>query len=194
MSETKEHSDAHPDGSTRVHAGSGATGSGLLRWLGDALPVALSPREILLVAVLAGVLALAAGIGIVQGLAGYQRGVAAHLQEERDTLTELRTLAATVGPGGARPGSRTLASTLEELLSRSGMRDRVQLNPVTQAAAGRVQAMEIKAEQLTLDEMVRLVYILEGPDVPLVIDQFEVAPSFRDKELLRVSLRVLGQG
>jgi hypothetical protein len=54
--------------------------------------------------------------------------------------------------------------------------------------------MEIKAEQLTLDEIVRLVYTVESPDVPVLIEQFEVGPSFRDKELLRVSIRVLGQG
>lgn len=158
------------------------------------MPITLSPREKLLVALLAAGLVLAAGIGGFRALAGYQRNLAARLQADRDSLSELRTLDAEVARSGGRPGTRTLASTLEDLLGRSGIRDRVQLNPVTQADAGKAQAMEIKAEQLTLDEMVRLVYMMESPDVPLVIDQLEVAPSFRDKELLRVSLRVLGQG
>jgi hypothetical protein len=158
------------------------------------MPIMLSQREKLLLALAAGVLVLAAGIGGFQALAGYQRNLAARLQADRDSLSELRTLDADVARNGGRPGARTLASLLEDLLARSGIRDRVQLNPVTGADSGRLQAMEIKAEQLTLDEMVRLVYMMESPDVPLVIDQFEVAPSFRDKELLRVSLRVLGQG
>ncbi len=153
---------------------------------------ALSPREKLLVAAMGGLLLVAVGFGITGGLRAYQADVAARLKAERDSLAELRAL----GPQALRAGGapRTLAATLEDLLARSGVRDRVQLNPVTQATGSRVQAMEIKAEQLTLDEMVRLVYLMEGPDVPLVIDQFDVAPSFRDKELLRVSLRVLGQG
>jgi len=159
------------------------------------MPLTIGAREKMLLAVLAAVLVLAGGLWGLQQAVEYERDLAARLETDRASLSELRTLDEELEKlGGARLGSRTLASTLEDLLARAGLRDRVQLNPVTQSSTGRVQAMEIKAEQLTLDETVRLVYLLEGPDVPVAVDQLEIGPSFRDKELLRVSLRVLGQG
>jgi hypothetical protein len=159
------------------------------------MPVTIGPREKMLLALLGAVLVLAAGLWGLRQAVEFQRDLVARLETNRANLTELRALDGELEKlGGARLGSRTLASTLEDLMTRAGLRDRVQLNPVTQSASGKVQAMEIKAEQLTLDEMVRLVYMLEGPDVPVVVDQLEVGPSFRDKELLRVSIRVLGQG
>lgn len=154
----------------------------------------LSERERLLLGALAAVLVVAAALWGVLALGGYQRALAQQLDADRATLSELRALDAEVeGPAGQRQG-RSLAATLEDLLSRTGMRDRIQLNPVTQSGTSSVQAMEVKAEQLTLDEMVRLVYIMESPGVPVSIEQFDVGPSFRDKEMLRVSLRVLGPG
>jgi type II secretory pathway component PulM len=159
------------------------------------MPVTIGAREKMLLTLLGALLVLAAGLWGLRQAVEYQGDLAARLEANRANLTELRTLDADLEKlGGAKLGARTLASALEDLMGRAGLRDRVQLNPVTQSASGRVQAMEIKAEQLTLDEMVRLVYMLEGPDVPVVVDQLEVAPSFRDKEMLRVSVRVLGQG
>jgi hypothetical protein len=155
----------------------------------------LSERERLLLVVLAGVLGAAAVLWGLFALGGLQRGLEAELEANRATLTELRTLDAGLGgAGGPRAGNRSLAATMEDLLTRTGMRDRIQLNPVTQTGPGRVQAMEVKAEQLTLDEMVRLVYMMESPDTGVSIEQFEIGASFRDKEMLRVTLRVLGQG
>ena len=155
----------------------------------------LSERERLLLGALAAVLGVAALIWGLHGLGEYQRDLAAQLESNRATLIELRTLDAELGPaGGQKAGARSLAATMEDLLTRTGLRDRIQLNPVTQTGGGRVQAMEVKAEQLTLDEMARLVYMMESPDVSLSIEQFEIGTSYRDKELLRVTLRVLGQG
>jgi hypothetical protein len=156
----------------------------------------LSERERFLLLALTAVLLAAAALWGYRVLEAYQGGLTAQLDASRATLNELRTLDAAVErPGGAaRPPARSLAATMEDLLSRTGMRDRIQLNPVTQTGTGRIQAMEVKAEQLTLDELVRLVYMMESPDVPVTIEQFEIGPSFRDKEMLRVTMRVLGQG
>jgi len=155
----------------------------------------LSERERLLIGALGAVLVAAAALWGVQALRGYQRALAEQLDADRATLSELRALDAEVGGlAGQRQGAPSLAATLEDLLSRTGMRDRIQLNPVTQSGSNSIQAMEVKAEELTLDEMVRLVYIMEGPGVPVSIEQFDVGPSFRDKDMLRVSLRVLGPG
>src|SRR5271170_6454350 len=101
------------------------------------IPAALSFREKVLVGALAGLLLVAAVLGVVRGLRGYQNDVAARLQTERDSLAELRMLSLQALRPGAGQGTRTLASTLEDLLARSGVRDRVQLNPVAQANAGR---------------------------------------------------------
>ncbi|MFI5399668.1 MAG: type II secretion system protein GspM [SAR324 cluster bacterium] len=156
----------------------------------------LSERERLLLAALAAVLAAAAALWGLQALGGYQHALAAQLDSDRATLNELRALDAELERSGGQrlQAPRSLAATLEDLLSRTGMRDRIQLNPVTQSGTDRIQAMEVKAEQLTLDEMVRLVYVMESPDLPVSIEQFEVGPSFRDKEMLRVTMRVLGPG
>lgn len=155
----------------------------------------LSERERLLLGALAAVLGVAAVLWGLHALGAYQQSLAAELESNRTTLAELRTLDAELDrQGGPRAGNRSLAATMEDLLARTGMRDRIQLNPVTQTGTGRVQAMEVKAEQLTLDEMVRLVYMMESPDVAISIEQFEIGGSFRDKELLRVTMRVLGQG
>jgi len=156
------------------------------------MPVSLSEREkVLLIALGAVVLVILTGWGL-RSLAGYQHDLTVQLDSDRDALNQLKALDTTVGPTGApRAVPRSLAATMEDLLSRTGMRDRLQLNPVTQT--GKVQSMEVKAEQLTLDEMVRLVYAMENPDIPIQIDQFEIGPSFRDKQLLRVSIRVVAQ-
>jgi hypothetical protein len=157
------------------------------------MPITLSEREKVLLIALGATLLLLLGVWGLRGLAGVQRDLAEQLDSERETLSQLQTLDAQADrSGGPRQAGRSLAATMEDLLSRTGMRDRIQLNPVTQT--GKTQAMEVKAEQLTLDEMVRLVYSIDNPDVPVQVDQLEVGPSFRDKELLRVSLRVVGQG
>lgn len=204
MSETRNRANGSGAAAMTGKGGRGSTGgpvredsfstgiADLLRRLAT-LPAQLSLRERLLVGALGSLLVLAALLAAWRVLAAYPRDLAARVKSIQDNIAELRQL----GPEALRTpalGSHTLAATLEELLTRTGMRDRVQLNPVTQEGAGRAQAMEVKAEQLTLDETVRLVYIMESPDAPIAIDQFEVAPSFRDKELLRVSLRVVGRG
>jgi hypothetical protein len=159
------------------------------------MPISLGSREKTLLGVLGAVLVLVLASWGLRTLRDYQRDLETRLGVDRTNLMELRMMDRELESlGGAKLGTRTLASTLEEMMGRAGMRDRVQVNPVTQAASGRVQAMEIKAEQLTLDEMVRLLYVLEGPDAPFGVDQVEVGTSFRDKEMLRVSVRVLGQG
>ena len=159
------------------------------------MPITLSDREKLLLGALGAVLLLVLAVWGLRSLGAYQRDLAAKLESDRDTLMQLRALdAETARTGAQRAVGRSLAATMEDLLSRTGLRDRIQLNPVSQTGGGKLQAMEVKAEQLTLDEMVRLVYTMESPDVPIQIEQFEIGPSFRDKELLRLTVRVLGQG
>ena len=159
------------------------------------MPITLTERDKRLLMALGAALLIVLAVWGFRALGDYKRDLAARLDADRETLTQLRALDAEAARTGVQQGAgRSLAATLEDLLARTGLRDRIQLNPVSQAGGSKVQSMEIKAEQLTLDEMVRLVYTMESPDVPLLIEQFEVGPSFRDKELLRVSIRVLGQG
>ena len=159
------------------------------------MPITLSDREKWLIGALGAVLVIVISLWGLRSLGDYQHNLAEKLESDQDTLTQLRVLDADAARnGGQRPVNRSLAATMEDLLSRTGLRDRIQLNPVSQTGGGKLQAMEVKAEQLTLDEMVRLVYSMESPDVPIQIEQFEIGPSFRDKELLRLTVRVLGQG
>jgi hypothetical protein len=159
----------------------------------------LSTREKLLIGLL---VALLLGLGMFLGV----RGATARLAELRSRVTVqeamLQKAAAVTGelrrlqqPDAAKrtPRTRSLIGYVEQLADRAGVRDRVQLNLIAQETRSGLQGLDIKVEQLSLDEMVHFLYSLEDADYRLVIDQLEVGPSFRDKALLRLSMRVLAR-
>ncbi len=157
----------------------------------------LTQREKRLVAALAGLLALLGLYAALHGLVRFQSGLAEQLDVDRRLLTQVQALDGEMAVLERSKRTRGLEGSLigymEQLADRAGLKARVQLNPITQSAAARVQAIDVKVDQMTLDEMVRFVYTIENAEFILVIDQMEISPSFKEKDLLRVSLRVLAQ-
>jgi len=159
----------------------------------------LSTREKLLIGLL---VALLLGLGLFLGV----RSVTGRLAELRSRLVVqeamLQKAAALTAelqrlqqpePARRTPRTRSLIGYVEQLADRAGVRDRVQLNLIAQESRSGLQGLDIKVERLSLDEMVHFLYSLEDADYRLVIDQLELSPSFRDKDLLRLSLRVLAR-
>ena len=89
---------------------------------------------------------------------------------------------------------RPLIGFVEQLANRLQLKGRVQLNLIPQEKSTGMQGIELKVDNLSLDEMVELVYTLEDAKRPLIIDRFEVSPSFRTKKRLRLSMRILSRG
>ncbi len=155
----------------------------------------LSARERRLVGLL-GVL-LVAGVGYlaVHGLIGYRSDLARQLDAQRRTLAQVQTLEQELGrlQPAAAGRVKSLTATLDDVIGQSNLRDRAQLTPITQVPGSRVQSADLRLDQMTLDETMSLLYRIENEDPPLVIDQINLSPSFKAKDLLRVSLRVLAQ-
>jgi hypothetical protein len=160
--------------------------------------IVLNERERMLVMALAGVVAILIPLLGVSGLLGYQSRLAGQVETNRRQLAEALALDAELTrlerSRPARSVEGSLIGYLEQLSDRAGVKQRVQLNPVSQSQPGRAQAVDVRLDQATLDELVRLLYAIENADAMLVIEQVEVSQSFKEKDLLRVSLRVLGQG
>jgi general secretion pathway protein M len=159
----------------------------------------LSTREKLLIALLVALLAL---LGLYLGIGGLH----GHLVELRSRVLVrealLQKAAALSGelqhmqqPQTRRQTVRTrsLIGYVEQLADGVGLRDRIQLNAIPTDASSGMQGVDVKVERMTLDEMVNLLYSLENADDRLIIDQLDLTPSFRDKTLLRLSMRVLAR-
>ena len=160
--------------------------------------ITLNEREKLLVKVLLGVVAVAIPLLIFQGAWRYQGRLMSDVETYSRLLTEDMMLDVELGRVDrnrvARGGQVSFMGLMEQIADRAGLRQRVQLNPTGTGQAGQAQAVEIKVDQATLDELVNLMYAIENAEETLVIEQAEIFPSFKEKDLLRVSLRVLGQG
>jgi Type II secretion system (T2SS), protein M len=159
----------------------------------------LSSREKLLVGALIGLVLV---LGLWFGL----RGVHGHLEDLQSRVRAQEAmvqrasvmnaeLARSQQPAAGRRGARTrsLIGYVEQLADRVGVRDRIQLNLLPPDSRSGLQGLDVKVERLSLDEMVNLLYTMEDAEYRLVVDQLELSPSFRDKDLLRLSMRVLAR-
>lgn len=157
----------------------------------------LSAREKMLIALLGCVLVVAAVFFAYRGLRGYEDTLDGRIQSAQAALrqaTLLREEMARLQAGPhIEPLRQPLLGYLERLARQEGLADRLQLNLMPQDRSKNLEAVEVKLDSLTLDEMVGIVHAIESSRPPLIIDQFEISPSFRSRELLRVTLRVLAQ-
>jgi hypothetical protein len=159
----------------------------------------LSTREKALIGVL---LALLVALGLYFGVKGVTGRLAA-LRSRVDVQEALLARAVAMDgevlrmqqPRKARraPRNRSLIGYVEQLADRVNVRDRIQLNLIARDSRSGLEGLDIKVEQLSLDEFTQLLYTLEDAEYRLIIDQLDVSPSFRDKNLLRLSMRVLAR-
>ncbi len=86
-----------------------------------------------------------------------------------------------------------LIGHIEQLAARVTLKDRIQLNQVPRERTKGMQGIDIKLDNLTLDEMMEFIYVLENSGFGIVVDQLDITWSFRSKKLLRLSMRVLSR-
>lgn len=157
----------------------------------------LSTREKALLVLLALVLAGAGAFYGLRALATHEQGLALELRRQQETLREAQALRREVARLERRPTARVLERPLighvEELAGRVGLGERIQLNVLPEQTLSGMQGVELRLDQLTLDELVQLLHTVENSEPALVIDQMELAPSFREQDLLRVNMRVLAR-
>jgi hypothetical protein len=158
----------------------------------------LSSREKLLILLLA-VLAVGAIVYYaLSSLVDYEDKLSRNILRREATLTKAKVLKASLtGANGRSTRAGTLRGSLighiEQLAARNALKDRIRLNRVPVDKSRGVQAVDIKLDQLSLDETVGFIHAIEHSRPVLVVDQMEITSSFRSKQLLRLSLRVLAQ-
>jgi hypothetical protein len=157
----------------------------------------LSTREKLLIGLLGAVLVVGLGLVGVRTVRSYQAGLETDMASAQAALKQVAALREELGRLRTAPRVESLRQPLlghlERLSRQSGLGDRLQMNLIPQERNSALEAVEVKLDSLTLDEMVGFVNTLENSRPQLVIDQFEVTPAFRQRDLLRVTLRVLAQ-
>ncbi len=157
----------------------------------------LSAREKLLLLVLAVTIVAAALFFGVSTLSGYERSLEKQITRKQALLhraTVLSSSLAQVRKGGARrKRTGTLIGLMERLAGKNGLQDRIRLNRVPMDRAAGLEGIDVKLDQLALDELVAFVHSVEDAKPVLVIDQLEITPAFRASDLLRLSIRVLAK-
>lgn len=158
----------------------------------------LSKREKLLIAGLAALVVATVFYFLISQIFSYQRDLAQEISRHEFLLNKARVLAASLGPAAAprsapQNANRSLIGYLERVAAQQGLKERVQLNRVPIDKAKGVEGIDVKLNELSLDDVVRFIYEIENSRPPLVIDQLEITESFRTKKKLRLNVRVLGQ-
>ncbi|MBI4084188.1 MAG: type II secretion system protein M [Candidatus Lambdaproteobacteria bacterium] len=155
----------------------------------------LSDREKVLLLVLALVLA---GAGLYLGgkvVWRYEEQLAAEADRLERAARQAAALEAELtrlqGRPEAQAGGQPLISTLERLAGQVALKERVQLTALPGGAQRAFEGVEVRANDLNLDELVQFIHAIENAEPRLVVDAMEITPAFRSKTLLRLQLRVL---
>lgn len=158
----------------------------------------LSQREKYLVLLLGVLVALTVAYFALSAILGYGDDLGRKIQRREALLSRARVLTATVSRSTGRSRSKkklngSLIGYAEQLAGQNNLKDRIQLNRVPMDKSRGIEAIDIKLDQLSLDEAVGFIHTIENSKPALVVDQMEITTSFRSKELLRIRLRVLAQ-
>jgi len=113
------------------------------------------------------------------------------LTQARRLAQELDQLTQAPNSGPAIPGG-TPTQFLENLAQRLGAFDRLQITPLAMGTPN--GPLEVRLEELSLDEMAFFLFSVQDANAPLTLDQVEIHPSLRTAETLRLLLRVKPKG
>jgi hypothetical protein len=127
---------------------------------------------------------------VVSGLKGYEERLSQEVARKEALLTKVTLISESLAARGRR---KPLIGYIEQLAARNGLKDRIQLNLVPTDKARGVEAINIKLDNLSLDDMVSFIHAIENSKPVLVVDQMEITNSFRSQDQLRLSIRVLAQ-
>ena len=134
----------------------------------------------------------------ISAILGFGDDLSRKIQRREALLTRAKVLSATLSRTSGRARSRnifkgSLIGYAEQLAGQNSLKDRIQLNRVPLDKSRGIEAIDIKLDQLSLDEAVGFLHAIEHSRPVLVVDQMEITTSFRSKQLLRMSLRVMAQ-
>ena len=157
---------------------------------------ALTLREKRMVGGLGGLLIVFLFYLIVVGIGSYESGLAKRVADIKAKFQKVELVTTELARLKKRPTSikrnQPLIGYIEQIAGTIRLKDRIQLNLIPQEKQD-IEAVEIKVDQLTLDEMMGLIYALENSKPKMVIDHMELNHSFKGRDLLRIRLRVLAQ-
>jgi hypothetical protein len=157
----------------------------------------LSSREKSLLGLLALVLAGAALFFAAKAVNGYENQLRARIEAAEGALRQFRAAGEELEKLQRAPRTpalqQPLLAYLEQLARKRGLSDRLQLNGVPQDRGKNLEAVEVKLDALVLEELLGFVYDVENGSAALGIDQVELTPSFRSRDLVRLTMRVLAQ-
>ncbi len=155
----------------------------------------LSTREKQLIGVLVIILVLGVLFLGTQRISAFNASVDRRIAQQSAMLEQASVLSARLNrlsrDDRANVPRASLIGHLEQLAGRTGLQSRVQLNPQTVTGGDNLEAADIRVDDLTLDELVQFVYLIEDSRPQVVIDRVDISPTFRGKHLLRLNLRVL---
>ena len=157
----------------------------------------LSRRETLLILGLALLVLGALTYFLLSWLAGYSERLGRDVvrrQIQLDEAEELtRGLAEFNGNIPKRRRRKPLIGNVEQLAARTGLKDRIQLNLVPMDKAKKMAGVDVKLDNLTLDEMVAFIHAVENTVPPLIMEQVDITNAFRSQDQLRLSVRILAE-
>jgi len=160
------------------------------------ISMVLSKREKRLVAGLGALTALLLVYFVVSQFAGYRAELEKDIERRSALLLKARVMAEELSvpiSSGANRKISSLIGHIEELAGKISLKEKLQMNRVPTDKSKGVEVVDLKLDELNLDQVVSFLYLLENSQPTLVIDQFEINPSFRKKNNLRISVRVLVQ-
>jgi hypothetical protein len=105
---------------------------------------------------------------VVSGLKGYEERLSQEVARKEALLTKVSLISESLAQYNGRPAARGRRKPL-------------------------IGAINIKLDNLSLDDMVSFIHAIENSKPVLVVDQMEITNSFRSQDQLRLSIRVLAQ-
>jgi len=157
----------------------------------------LSRREKMLIAGLGALVALLMIYFVISQFRGYRENLERTITQHTAMLNKAKVLSSDLAVQKRNPATKakiaSLIGHIEKLAEKNALKERLQMNRVPLDKNKGVEGVDIKLDQLNLDQVVSFLYLLENSRPQLVIDQLEIDPSFREKNHLRISLRVLAQ-
>ena len=157
----------------------------------------LSRREKLLIAGLTGLMAVVLLYFVLSQFNGWEHRLARDITRKQALLARATLLTEGLakfnGPRASKVRRKPLIGHIEQLATRNGLKDRIQLNVVPMDKARRVQGIDVKLDTLSLDEMVKFIHAVETSKPVLVVNQLDISSAFRAKDQLRLSVRILAQ-
>lgn len=143
--------------------------------------------------------ALAALLLLGSGFAYYQkassriskaRALNERLESERGTLSQLSARVAAIEARKRNARNQSVLNAVNEVVEPLGLKPKLKTAKSTPGGTDQEERAELTFEDLTLNELVNLLYALEGSRFPLLTRKANIRTDFEDPRLLNLNLNV----